>query len=419
METLRGYRFELDPNDRQRTQLTRAAGLARFVWNWGLAARQDHYEQVVKPARERGEKVSGLSRFDQINAWNAVKDEVAPWAREHSSRIAEYALDDLEAAYAAWFRGLKTKRRVGRPRFKVKDRSPARFRTRGGVSVDANGVSLPRIGRLRIKGKTCRVPDDATIRFATVSERAGRWYVSLTVRETIAEPVTPVGEPVGIDVGLAHSVVLSTGDVIESPRVLRANLARLRRAQKALSRSQRNSARRKKDAARVARLHARVANVRSAWLHGVSNRLTREHAVIGHEDLALAGLIRRRRGFRHARAWSDLGAGELFRQLAYKAAWRGVTIVTADRSHPSSQLCSGCGAQNRALTLKDRTFSCPACGLLIDRDHNAALNLRPVAVMPTETLNARRGGVSPGSETTWQLPLKREPSPAPVALAAA
>jgi transposase len=180
METLRGYRFELDPNDRQRTQLTRAAGLARFVWNWGLAARQDHYEQVVKPARERGEKVSGLSRFDQINAWNAVKDEVAPWVREHSSRIAEYALDDLEAA--------------------------------------------------------CR----------------------------------------------------------------------------------------------------------------------------------------------------------------------GVTIVVADRSHPSSQLCSGCGAQNRALSLKDRTFSCPACGLLIDRDRNAALNLRPVAVMPTEALNARRGGVSPGSETTWQ-----------------
>lgn len=118
------------------------------------------------------------------------------------------------------------------------------------------------------------------------------------------------------------------------------------------------------------------------------------------------------------RAWADLGASELFRQIAYKAAWRGVTVVVADRFFPSSKRCSRCGEKNAALTLKDRWFICPSCGFSIDRDLNAAINLRPVAIMPTETLNARGGNVGPGL-TTWQIPLNREPSTGQIALAAA
>lgn len=216
----------------------------------------------------------------------------------------------------------------------------------------------------------------------------------------------PAGEPVGIDIGLRHSLTLSTGEVIESPRELRRSLAKLRRAQRAVSRSQRDSKNRRKKLVRVARIHARVANTRAHWLHGVSDRLTREHPVVGHENLNVAGLSRK--GTRQGRAWADLGAGELFRQLAYKGAWRGVAVVVADRWHPSSQLCSRCGTRNEKLSLTERTFRCAACGLVLDRDHNAAINLRPVAVKPTETLNARGGIVSPGS--AWQIPMKREPS---------
>jgi putative transposase len=167
--------------------------------------------------------------------------------------------------------------------------------------------------------------------------------------------------------------------------------------------------RRRRKVARVARTHARVANIRGHWLHQVSDRLTREYAVIGHEKLALKNMANRKR--RLGRALADLGAGELFRQLAYKASWRGVEIVVADRFYPSSQLCSGCGWRNLSLSLKDRVFTClnPACGLVIDRDHNAALNLCPVAVKPTETLNARGGRIRPDSDA-WHIPLKREPS---------
>jgi putative transposase len=415
VETLCAYRFEIDLNDRQRTRLEQACWLARIVWNWGLAAREKHYDEVVRPARERGEKARSLTRFDQINAWNAVKDELCPWAREFSTRIPEHVLEHLDLAYRGWWRSMARKdRRVRRPKFKSRHTAKRSFRLRDSIHVDPTGVTLPRLGRLRIKGKATRV--EGVIRFATLSERAGRWFVSLTVRQERPEPVSASAGAVGIDIGLHRSITLSTGEVIDSPRPLKSVLVRLRRQQKAVARSQRNSARRRKKVARVARTHARVANIRNHWLHFVSDRLTRTYAVIGHEKLALKNMAHKKR--RLGRALADLGAGELFRQLAYKAAWRGVEIVVADRFYPSSQFCSSCGWRNPNLTLKDRVFHCSVCGLVIDRDHNAALNLKPVAVKPTETINARGGDIRPDSNV-WQLPMRREPSTVIVALAAA
>jgi putative transposase len=414
MEVHSAYRFEIDPSDRQRTNLRRSAGLSHKAWNWGLGERKADYETRVKPARERGETVRSITAFDQINAWNKAKVEIAPWACEHSSRIPEHALTALDKSYKAWWAALKSGRRAGPPRFKTRGKCKESFTTHGAIKVDPTGITLPRIGRLRIKGSTRRV--QGKILTATVSRTADRWFLSLTVERDIDEPIVPNGGPVGIDMGLTQSLVLSTGEVIQGPRALKTSLVKLRRAQKAVARSQRNSGRRKVKVVKVARIHARVANVRGNWLHGVSDRLTREHAVIGHEDLNIRGLASRKS--RQGRAWADLGAGELFRQIAYKAAWRGVTVVVADRFYPSSQLCSNCGFKHAALTLKDRQFICPSCGFTSDRDLNSAFNLRPVAVMPTETLNARGGGVSPDSNV-WQIPMKREPRSGMVALAAA
>ena len=265
---------------------------------------------------------------------------------------------------------------------------------------------MPRLGVLRTKGHRRSI--EGVIRFASISEQAGRWFVALTVVRDLSATLAPTGAPVGIDIGLTNSLVLSTGEIIQSPRALKMNLAKLRHAQKAVARSQRNSMRRRHKVVHIARLHAQIGNIRSTWLHSVSSRLTREYVAIGHENLAIAGLMRRKRGFRHARTWADLGAAELFRQLDYKAAWRGVTIIIADRFYPSSKLCSSCGWYNANLTLKDRLFVCSVCGLTLDRDLNAALNLRPVVVMPTDTLNARGENVRP--DLVWQIPLRREPS---------
>jgi putative transposase len=262
------------------------------VWNWGLGERKADYENRVKPARERGETISGISAFDQINAWNKAKVEIAPWACEHSSRIPEHALTALDKAYKAWWAALKSGRRAGPPRFKAWGKGKESFTTHGAIKVDPTGITLPRIGRLRIKGSTRRV--QGKILTATVSRTADRWFLSLAVERQIANPLAPLGGPVGIDVGLKQSLVLSTGEVIQGPRALKMSLRKLRRAQKAVSRSQRNSARRKVKVVKVARIHARVAHVRGNWLHGVSDRLTREHTVIGHENLNIRGLSSRK-----------------------------------------------------------------------------------------------------------------------------
>ncbi len=408
MERLRAHRFELDPTDRQRTAFRRAADLARKAYNWGLAERERDYRERVQPARERGERVRSLTTIDQMTRWRAIQDAEFPWAREFSSRIPRHALIDLDRAYQNWWA-----HRARHPRYKAKNRARAAFRLSEGVCVDARHVALPRMGAVRLKGH----PDGrvrGTIKQATVSEMAGRWYVSLLVSEDAPEIIMRVpasdAEIVGVDVGLRHSLVLSTGEVIQGPRALKANLIRLRRAQQALARSQRSSARRRRKVARVARLHARVANIRRDWQHRVSDDLTCRFAVVGHEDLNVRGLSCHRG--HNGRSWADLGIAELFRQLDYKAAWRGNTIVVVDRWYPSSKTCSACGARNTSLKRGDETFVCPACGIRLDRDLNAAINLRPVAVIPPETQNARRGNVRPRSAppVLWQIPLKREPA---------
>jgi putative transposase len=258
------------------------------------------------------------------------------------------------------------------------------------------------LGWLRIKGSTCRL--SGQILYASVTRTADRWFMSLTVAKEIAEPAVPMGEAVGIDLGIKVFATLSDGTIIESPRALLHNLRQLRALNKALARSQRNSARRKEVIQRLARKHARVANIRNTFIHQTTIKLVREHPAIGLEDLAVGNL---QRNHKLARAIVDQGWGEFRRQLSYKAAWYGAQVVVADRFFPSSQLCSGCG-HRQAMPLEIRLFICGSCGLEIDRDLNAAINLRPVAVLPTETLNAHGGDVSPDS--VWQIPMKCEPS---------
>lgn len=171
-----------------------------------------------------------------------------------------------------------------------------------------------------------------------------------------------------------------------------------------MARSQRNSTSREKKVAKVARIHARVANIRRDWQHTTSDRFTREFAAIGVEDLAVKEMSNKKR--RAGRSWADLGAGELLRQITYKAERRGVVLVIADRFYPSSQLCSSCG-HRPPMSLKVRTYECGSCGLVLDRDQNAARNLCLVADTPSDTPNAGGGDVSPGS--AWRMPMKPEP----------
>ena len=203
-------------------------------------------------------------------------------------------------------------------------------------------------------------------------------------REPIAKPA-PRGGVVGVDLGVKNLATLSDGTVIPNPRPLGARLRALRKAQQALSRKVKGSVRREKAKKHVARLHARVADVRADAINKATAMIASNYSDVCIEDLNVAGMVKNRS---LARSVSDASLGEFRRQLEYKTARSGAVLRVVDRWYPSSKTCSNCGTVKAKLPLSERTFNCDACGLSIDRDVNAAINIKVAGSAP-ETLNAR------------------------------
>ena len=281
--------------------------------------------------------------------------------------------------------------------------------------LEGSTVRLPRLGTVATHEPTTKLAGrtaagTARILSATVSRTAQRWYVSFTVEEDRDVPARHArpGTAIGIDLGIKTLMVGvdSAGKVVAvpGPRPLRAALRRLRRASRSHSRKRPGSARRRRSAARLARLHARIASVRADALHKAATMLAERYETVVAEDLNVAGMTRNRK---LARALGDQGFGTLRRMLGYKTGWRGGTLVTADRFYPSSKKCSGCGAVKAKLPLSERTYQCEPCGLVMDRDVNAARNLLSLAASGAESLNAREAAVRPGP--AGHAAVKREP----------
>jgi putative transposase len=379
MATVRcAYKTELDLNDRQRTACARHAGAARYAYNWGLHQKQEAY-------KASGKSPSAMELHRELNA---LKKITLPWMYAVSKCAPQEALRNLDAAFAHFFRRVKRKQqgklrgKVGYPQFKTKKRGLGSFRITGRIVVFPAAIQLPRLGRLRLK-ECGYLPTCGTLGVkvlsATVSEQAGHWYVSLQVELEREVPVN-VGPVVGVDLGVKTLATLSDGTVIPNPRPLKRCLRKLKRFHRAVSRKRKGSQNRKKAARRLGQLYRKVAQQRANTLHQVTTRLAKTKAVIVIEDLYVAGMLR---NHQLAQAISDVGFGEFRRQLTYKAAWYGSRVVLADRWEPSSKTCSGCGWVDEELTLSDRTFRCRnplvACGLVLDRDQNAAINLSKLA----------------------------------------
>ena len=243
----------------------------------------------------------------------------------------------------------------------------------------------------------------------SVSKRGGRWQASLTVeRADLPIPSPPKGGSVGIDLGVKELATLSDGTVIHNPHALKSNLRRLKKAQRNLSRKQKGSNRRRKSRAQVARLYARVANLRSDALGKTTAMLSHTYVDISIEDLNVAGMVG---NHRLAQSVQDASFYEFRRQLTYKAARTGARLHVIDRWYPSSKTCSNCGMVKTKLSLSERVYHCEECGLAIDRDVNAAINIQVAGSAP-ETLNARGGSGrrANASRRATRHPAKREPS---------
>ena len=417
------YRFALDPTAAHQRALASHVGAARFAFNWGL-------EQVRASMALREFELCmfgtvrtsllGWNLYALRRQWNAEKELQAPWWRENSKEAYSSGLAALALALQNWSESHQGKRagsRMGFPRFRKRGHPMGCRFTTGAIRIDdERHLTAPRIGKVRTCEATTALlrrlsAGTARILSATISCEAGRWSVSFgcEVERRVPES-NKHQDTVGVDLGVLALATLSTGETVVGPRALRAGLRKLRRLSRHHSRCQRGSHNRRKAAQRLARHHARMANLRRDHLHKLTSRLAKSHRRIVVEDLNVAGMSRSARGTakapgHHVRAKSGLSRsladssfGEVRRMLEYKCRWYGSELMVADRFFPSSKTCSQCGLVRDHLSLGERIFTCPACGLSIDRDLNAAINLAGwspgnVADSAPETENAcPRGG---------------------------
>jgi len=265
---------------------------------------------------------------------------------------------------------------VGFPRFKSRKKGLGSFRLTGAIHGFDQAIQLP-----RLKERGYLPTSGAHILSATVSEKAGRWFVSLQVEMEIPDAL-PVQKPVaGVDLGINRMAQVSDGSYIENPRALKQALAklkrlqrvlsRLKRLQRVLSRRQAGSANRRKAVRQLARAHYRVANIRKDALHQATTWLARTKSAIVLEGLNVNGMMK---NHHLAQALAEVGLYEFRRPLQYKAAWYGCEVILADRFFPSTKRCSQCGHE-REIGLAERVYHCEMCGLVLERDLNAAINL--------------------------------------------
>jgi putative transposase len=389
MKVLRAFKTELDLNNVQKTHCAQHAGVARYAYNWGLARKQAAYQA--------GEKVP--TAIDLHRELNTLKKGELGWLYEVSKCAPQEALRNLDAAFAHFFRRVQEKKagrfkgKVGFPRFKSKKRGLGSFRLTGAIHIFERHIQLPRLGKLRLKERGYLPVSDVKILSATVSERAGRRFVSVQVEMEMPDPVVADRPVAGVDLGLRALATMSDGEAIPNPHALKRNLRKVKRLQRAVSRKVKDSANRRKAVRRLACAHMRVANIRQNAIHQATTRLTKTKSVIGVEDLNVNGMLKNRN---LARAIADVGLSEFRRQLEYKAQWHGSRLVVAERFFPSSRMCSQCHHVKDELPLSERVFHCDVCGFECDRDLNAALNLECLAASSADNENACGESVRPG-----------------------
>jgi len=388
MLILRAFKIELDLNNTQKTACARHAGAARWAYNWGLARKMEAYQ--------KGEKIP--TAIDLHRQLNVLKKCELLWMYAVSKCAPQEALRNLDQAYAHFFRRVKEKKagkkiQTGFPKFKSKKNGLGSFRLTGAIHTYDRAIQLPRLGRLRLKERSYLPMNGVHILSATVSERAGRWFVSVQVEKEIPDPQTSYRPVVGVDLGILALATISDGTRIENPHALKRDLGKIKRLQRVVSRRQKGSANREKAVRQLARAHLHVANVRKDALHQVTSRLARTKSAVVLEDLNVSGMVQ---NHHLAQAIADVGFYEFRRQMAYIGQWYGCQIILADRFYPSSKRCSRCGHIQETLDLCTRVYICDHCGLTIDRDLNAAINLEHLTTGSSPERYACGESVSPG-----------------------
>jgi IS605 OrfB family transposase len=355
---IRAHKIRLHPTEEQLNYFARAAGTARFVWNWALAEWNRQYAA--------GENPTALALKKQFNA---IRRAQFPWTWDVTKNASDQPFLDLGKAFSAYFEG-----KAHRPRFKSKKRSKSSFYVANDqFELGDHRVWIPKLGwvnmaeKLRFQGKVVG---------ARITRTAAWWFISITVDVPDEHP-EPRHTAVGIDVGLNRLATLSTGEGCENQAFLKTALKKLRRANKRLHRRKLGSKNREKARRQVARLHYRISCMRADVLHKLTTRIAQGYGIIGVEDLNIRGLLKNRR---LSRSFSDAALGKLRDVLTHKVEQRGGQVIRVGRFFPSSKMCHACGWKWEEMDLSDRVFLCqnPHCPyqhVAQDRDYNAAMNI--------------------------------------------
>lgn len=405
---LRGYKTELNPNNKQRSWLKQCAGTARYIYNWGVMEWTIWFFHAgIRPV-----SAGRLKKYFN----NMEKDDIAPWIRQYPQSIIDPTFMNLGRAFdnfwrqhkdgtvqkridamknGRWERSVAKAKERGWPIFTVMPGYPRRKRESRSfqirqfrifddcVELGRRKEDVGRFGAIRLKERDYLPFGDVNYgTYVTISTRAGRWYLSVLVKDEIPDPMNDSMLIIGIDLGLKTRVVCSDGTVYDASKPLREAQRRLGRLNKELDRRKTvKGANWHKTKIKLARQHARIANIRQHHLHQISHDLVvnKRPGVIVIENLNVSGMLK---NHSLAQAVSDAGFYELRRQIEYKAQRHGVQVYVADTFFPSSRLCRFCGAINENLTLDDRVWECD-CGAILDRDLNAAKNL--AALIKAET----------------------------------
>ena len=357
------HKIRLAPNEEQEAYFRQACGVSRFTYNWALARWKETYEAGGKPSG-RSLKVE----------FNAIRQTDFPWTFEVHRDCTAGAFDQVHSAFQGFFRRAKKGGKPGYPKFKKKGRCKDSFSIANDkFSLDGKKIRVPKLGwvktreALRFSGK---------IMSAVVSRTADKWFMAIAVDIEVARQPPKIKGVVGVDLGIAALATMSDGRTVQHSPSWRKLEKQVRRLQKSVSRKQKGSASRRKAVVRLSRKHYELFCLRSDTLHKLTTGLVQNYKGIAIEDLNVKGMVK---NHHLARAISRQGWSEFRRQLEYKSVMHDRQLVIADRFYPSTKTCSGCG-DIRAVALSERIYKCSVCGLSIDRDLNAAINLSRLPV---------------------------------------
>lgn len=352
----KAFKYRIYPTKPQKELIAKHIGSSRFVYNLALETKNAAYI---------GNK-HNYSPFDLIKQLPELKKE-CPWLREVNSQSLQQAIQNMDIAFKKFFKG------SGFPKFKSKkDRQS--FSIPQNVNVEGDLLIIPKF-KEGIKMSLHR-PTKGMIKSATISVTpTGKYFVSIlcdTKEELSTKAVIKESTTIGIDLGIKDFAITSEGEVFENPKYLRKAQSKLKYVQRKYSKHKG-----KRTKQRLALLHEKVVNKRKDFLHKTSTKLIRENQTICLEDLAVSDMVK---NHNLAQAINDVSWSTFVSMLEYKADWYGKNILRIGQFSPSSKTCSCCGYINKELTLKDRSWTCPKCNSVLDRDVNAAINIKSFAL---------------------------------------